>query len=204
MNQRGDIINDFEYLYMIRQGSEDAMDTLSENYDKLLWKTCHVNFRIQEPFGIQVNDLYQEAKLGLLEALFSYQESRGVGLAHYIKICVTSYVQSELRRCRGQSYCLLNPYYSLEFEFSDDGSIMMMDLLEDKSTEYAPAYQAQMEESKVILKNIISELSQLEQDIYSLWIDGYSYKEIASVCDTTVKQVDNKIQKIKRLVYGKQ
>ena len=54
-------MNDFEYLYMIRQNSEYAYGRMRSRYEALMWKLSFQNFYIQKPEGIQVNDLYQTA-----------------------------------------------------------------------------------------------------------------------------------------------
>ncbi len=192
-------LTDFEYLYMMRQQCNCALDEMLKKYEAMLWKLSHIQFQIQKPDGVQVNDIYQEAKLGLLEALYTYRESRTVGLAHYVKICVESYVRTVMRKCNTKSYMLLDTKLSLDMSISEDESLSFMDIVRCENMEYDPHFQAKISEFKQILKKRLDALNPLEKKIYSLWNRGYSYEEIASLTSVNTKKIDNIIQKIKRI-----
>ncbi len=192
-------LTDFEYLYMLRQGCNCAQDEMMLKYNAMLWKLSHIQFHSYKPDGVQVNDLYQEAKIGLLEALYTYRESKVVGLAHYVKICVQSHIGDSLRKCSTKSYRLLDTRLSLDMDIADDGSLTFMDLVECGNLEFNPHYQASKQEQINILKGRLSVLSPLENEVYHLWNKGYSYKEIAAKTSFNVKKIDNVIQKIKRV-----
>lgn len=196
------IISDFEYLYMIRQNCDASLYEMMDKYDRLLWKLSHENFMIQKPEGIQVGDLYQVGRLGLIEALYTYQESRGVGLARYVKVCVETHIKSTLRVCRSKSYKMLDTAYSLDISIAEDESLRLEDIVECDYLEFNPVKQALLQESRKILEYRLRTLKESDREVYELWKSGYSYKEIADQCHTCSKSVDNTIQKIKRLANG--
>lgn len=195
-------LTDFEYLYMMRQNNQCALDALLLKYEALLWKLSYTYYHQRKPEGVQVHDLYQEGRLGLIEALYTYQESRGVGLAHYVKVCVESHIASALRKCNSKSYQLLDTRLSLDINISEDESLSFLDLMPCENLEYNPHYQAKRNESKRILAYRLSDLSPDEYRIYTLWNKGFSYKEMAFKLGCETKKIDNTIQKIKRLAQG--
>ncbi len=193
------MISDYEILYMLRQNSEDALEICLGMFENLAWRTSHDGMYVQRPEGIQVNDLYQEALLGILEALYTYRVDRDTGLAHYVKICVVSHVSTRLRKCRSGSYLLLDTSRSLDMSITEDGCAFLNEIVTQEYLPFNPRYQAIMGEGKVILYDMLSNLTKPEQLIYHKWNTGYSYAEIAEHLNITTKEVDNKIQKIKRM-----
>lgn len=197
-------MNDFEYIYMIRQDCECAYQMMLSNYESLLWKISFKNYHIQKPEGIQVFDLVQEAHLGFMEALYTYSEAKFVGLAFYIKLCCESHVLTLLRKCRSLSYKLLDTSFSLDVEIAEGENITLMDVIPNASNEHNPSYQAVLSEARNIFEDILNGFLPHERDCVRLWLDGHSYKEIADIVFKDVKDVDNTLQKIKRMVaYNK-
>lgn len=194
------MIGDFEYLYMIRKNDEDALEIMMDKFDRLVWSRAHFYFNMYRPQGISVQDLYQEGRIALYESFFSYQEERNVGLAYYIDLCVSSRIKTELRRCRGYSYRMLDTSYSLDMSISEDGSLCLGDLVSDDNIKSDPARMSHYFEAKEILNKIYSGLSDLEKEICQLRQDGFSYNEIALLLKIEAKKVDNVVQKVRRLV----
>lgn len=187
-------------MYMLRQGCGVSFEYVAEKFENLAWKVSHDSMYLQRPEGIQVIDLYQEAMLGLVEALYTFRIDRNTGFAHYVKICVVSHVNTRLRKCRSASFLLINTGISLDMPVTEDGGVSLMDVVTDYSTQYDPVYQAMIEEGQEILYNIVESMPVQEKEIYEMWKVGYSYQEIASTLSVSVKDVDNKLQKIKRMV----
>lgn len=193
-------MNHYESVYMIRQNSECAYETISTSYQPLMWKTSYDNYFAQKPIGIQVKDLVQEAHLGLTEAVYSYRESKEVRLPYYVRICVESHVLSFLRRCRGLSYQLLDTNYSLDMLVSEDQKLSLADTIATKYKDHNPRYMSMLEEARKELHKAIIDISKNERDILHHWLEGFTYKEIALIVGCEAKDVDNTLQKIKRLL----
>lgn len=184
---------------MSRQNDPLAYYYLMDNFDALCWKYSHHYYNLYKPEGIDVEDLYQEAKLGVDEALLTYQDSKRVGLAHYVKICAISFIKTLNRKCYGKSYRLIDSSFSLDLSVSEDDSLKLMDLIAIDNTGNDPRYQALLEEARGIFDTILSDFSKTEKKTYEMWSSGYTYKEIAGFLQINTKQVDNIIQKVKRL-----
>lgn len=194
------MLGDFEYLYMIRKNDKEATDTMMARFDRLVWSRAHRYFNIYNPEGIAVQDLYQEGRIAVYESFFSFQEERGVGLAYYIDLCVSSRIKTELRRCRGASYRMLDTSYSLDMTISEDDSLTLGDLISCSKVEYNPAKMAQYHEAVEILTVLLESLPTLEQEICELRYQGFSYSETALLLNVSAKKVDNVVQKVRKLI----
>lgn len=192
---------DYEYLYMIRQNHTEALTTLMNNYKGLIWKRTHVFWRMYSPQGIGIDDVFQNASLGFIEAIYMYKESMDVGLAHFIAICIDSHIQSSLRKCRGKSYTLLDSKRSLDMTINEDASLFLSDILIEKDVRKDPQFMSHYYEALSDLNRILDGMSEVERTVYNLREAGYSYVEISELLNISKKQIDNTLQKVRRLVH---
>lgn len=191
------MIGDYEYLYMIRQRDEDALTGLMAKYDRLLWKRAYNYFNTYHPKGIEVEDLYQEGLIALYESFYKYDEDMGVGLAHFVDICVSTSMGTLLRKCRGKGYSLLDTSNSLDRSICEDGSLTLYDILSDDSIHHDPRRMSIYYEAQELLESVLLKLEEVEVSVYKMYHDGYSYNEIAEKCELTPKKVDNILQKVR-------
>lgn len=191
-------ITDAEYLYMIRQMNEDAMERLRNHYVRLLWRRSHDMFNDQMPMGTSVEDIHQEAYIGFKEAIFAFSESKQVGLAYYLNLCVQSSIKTSLRKCRSGNFKALNPHYSLDIQVGEDESISRIDLVKSDDFMHDPAQAAIYLEVKESCDEYLDTLKCHEQKVYALREEGHTYTEIAKRLNISSKDVDNIVQKIRR------
>lgn len=195
--------NDFELLYMIRQKDDDALSYIIYKFNRLLWKRTIDYFSKQKPQGISQMDLIQEGYVGLYESLFGYKEALEVGFAYYINICVESHIKTALRKCRGMSYKLLDTGYSLDMQVADDKTLCLHEVVEDQTFMNNPSVWAINEEVNTEIDNVLNKLKPIERKVYHLKQNGYSYREISNMTQYTTKEIDNLLQKIKRLIRNR-
>ena len=55
----------------------------------------------------------------------------------------------------------------------------------------------------IVHEEILENLKDDEIQIFELWLDGYSYKEIEEKVSVNFKRVDNTVQKVKRIVRSR-
>ena len=72
--------------------------------------------------------------------------------------------------------------------------------MEEKSDEAQNIedYVLEREYLKTFMRHIDSMLTCDEKEMFNMYAEGYSYKEIAEKTNTSPKKVDNILQKIKR------
>ena len=191
-------ITDAELLYMVRQNSMDSLDRISGYFHRLIWARSHDFYNSQNPDGTQMEDFFQEGYLSFKESLYSFREEKQVGLAFYIDLCVSSGIKTALRRCRSESYNLLNSKYSLDVGISEGSNLSFIDTMASSRYSDDPSKMAIYNEALIISDEYINQLKVHEQQIHRLHIQGYAYKEIAERLQVGTKDVDNTVQKIRR------
>ena len=135
-------------------------------------------------YPFDYDDLYQEATLGLLKAVKSYDQGKGPFSA-FDKLCVESERFTYIRSFHKKSNIPANHLVELKDEFHMPFSDPQ-DIYIDR------------EEADDMKKRMKSSLSDLEFKIIRCYIMGKSYEEIAEELGISVKSVDNAIQRVRR------
>lgn len=170
-------------LPLIRRGSSAAFLRLSELYAPLL--DSEVARYAGSLSEADLEDLRQGASVSLYRAALAYRADRGVTFGLFAKICIVNGIADSLRYI-GKKGGTLSIDDLEESEQPDDGVPNPQSLLLDKERVYETRRQ------------IRSALSDLEYEIFEMYISGFSYAEIASRIGKTQKSVDNALCRIKK------
>lgn len=140
-------------------------------------------------FGLERDDLYQEATLALLHALHSYDPERS-SFRTYAAVCIEHQLRAVLRAGGRQKNRALVDYVSLEdVDFAGVG---------DPESDWI-----RKEELFAQKEAIFSALSPLESEVLSLYVNGLSYREIAEKLRKTEKSVGNALSRIRNKLRPK-
>lgn len=133
---------------------------------------------------IDADDLVSEGFLGLLNAIRSYNETKG-SFAAFAKVCVVNKMKNAVISSVGAA----KGTTELDDQFS-------FDEIEDTKlgTEELVILREQNDE---IIKRIDSLLSAHEKEAFNLYLDSYSYAQISKKLGVSVKSVDNAIARAK-------
>ena len=170
-------------LPLIRRGSSAAFLRLSELYAPLL--DSEVARYAGSLSEADLEDLRQGASVSLYRASLAFRADRGVTFGLFAKIFIVNGIADSLRYI-GKKGGTLSIDDLEESEQPDDGVPNPQSLLLDKERVYETRRQ------------IRSALSDLEYEIFEMYISGFSYAEIASRIGKTQKSVDNALCRIKK------
>lgn len=180
-NGNGKFEESVELLRAIQNGSSGAFVKLSELYEPLLHKEVA---RYAGHLGeADLEDLRQGALISLYRAALAYQPDRGVTFGLYAKICVVNGVADTLRYIEKRTA---------------DVSVEMLTEAEMPASDENPL-SATLDKlrSDELRSRIRFSLTELECRIFDLYLDGYSYAEIAHRVGKTPKSVDNALRRVK-------
>ena len=80
--------NDYELVYYIHEGNEDANNILIKKYEPLINKIAHRMLPYCKNSGLEIEDLVQEGMIGLNHAIEKYQEQENTLFYTYAKKCI--------------------------------------------------------------------------------------------------------------------
>lgn len=185
-------MNENELCEAAKAGDSEAVETLVSRYSRLV-KTCA---RVYFMAGAEGEDLIQEGMLGLWRAVLTFDAARGVPFEAYARTCIVRRIYSAVRGARALKHEPLNTSLSLAkplFEDNAESHPRTSAAFSDPE-----ALVIGMEEQAERLRRLRDLLSVFEAQVLSLYLDGYSYDEIALRLQKPRKSVDNAIQRIRR------
>lgn len=191
-------VSDYELIYYVRQNDEESQSLLIQRYHRTIWAIIHNLVPAPKPSYIDLDDLYQEGMIGLLEAVNNYKENMDASFGTFARVCVEREIRSLLRKYRSGSYSLLSNAVSLDMSVSEDENIVLMDTVACTKNDFNPVYATYVSWAQDQVPLIRKILSDLEWKVYQMHCLGYSYREISKAVSCSEKDVDNILQKIKK------
>lgn len=181
-----------ELLARARAGERAASDLLVRRYFRLVKRCARPYFLA----GADSDDVIQEGMLGLLKAVREYDPARGIPFAQFARVCVSRTIISAVRSSLATKHSVLNEAVPLEKPLFED--IAHTGERDAGIAADPEALVIGMEAREELLGQLDRVLSDFEGKVLSLFLDGYSYEEMAAKLGRPVKSVDNAVQRIRR------
>ena len=143
--------------------------------------------------GLEREDLTQEALVGLMKAVRSFDVARGVPFGSYAVLCMRRQVLTAVRSAGAGKHKPLSDYVPL-----DDAGDFALYAPVDRRTASPEAILIKDEEATDRSQQVQSLLSAFEQETLSLYLAGHSHAEMAKRLHSTPKSVDNALQRVRR------
>lgn len=186
--------NDYELIYLAQEENEDAINIIYQKYNPIIYKKCLKYLPILK--GMELNDLLQECYLVLNYTIKSFNQDKDNTFYTFFNICLDRYLVSEYKKNNNTKNKYLNE--SISLDSLDDDNNSLIDLISDNKN--IEQEFIENEEITNIYNKIIAKLTELEECVFILKIQSYSYKEIADILDKDVKSIDNTMQRIKNKI----
>ena len=188
--------NGYELLYLVSENNDDARDIFYEKYENIIKMKAAKYKNYAEAMGYDFNDILQEGRLGLTNAINDYKEQKDVQFYTFANICIDRQLATFIRDISRDKHKLLNNSVSLDSTTNTVGRPLTEIILDDKNIDPELSF-IEAEEKAELFKKIEKVLNPIEKDVFDLRVQGFSYKEIASLLEITPKAVDGCISRIK-------
>lgn len=178
-------------------GDARADETLCERYKNIVRIKARPYFLI----GADREDLVQEGMIGLYKAIRDYTPDHNAVFRSFAEMCIVRQLISAIKRATRKKHAPLNTYVSLygsTFAEEDNRERPLLDTMAMVRTGSPEDAFISKESTEHILGSIEKLLTPLEKQVLDLFMDGYSYQQIAAALGRGTKTVDNALQRIKR------
>lgn len=189
-------------VLMAQEGDSMALETLIKGFQGFLNYICDKYYLK----GGDKDDLIQEANIGLLEAIETYQIDSGKKFRNFAFLCVKRELDSCILKYNRKKHSILNDAIPIfahadkEEERTGYSYQVSVDRLIKDNTPSPEALIVEKESLSELLSCINSILSDLEREVLFLRITGLSYSEITTKLNLQTKSVDNAVQRIRRKI----
>ena len=183
-------LSDEELLEMKDEGDSGATEALIERYKYL------VKYRAKSMYilGGDKDDLIQEGMIGLFKAVRDYDGRENVKFSTFASMVITRQLYDAVRVAGRKKFSPLNDAVSLSEDEEWSGTNLIQTFQEEANPE---KIYITKEKAKIIGDFIDNGLSDLERNVFELYITGMNYSEIAGVLGRDDKSTDNAIQRIR-------
>lgn len=180
--------NDYELVYLIKESAEEeALNIMFKKYEPLIRKVASYYYSNNKNLKIEYDDLIQEGRIGLCEAIKGYKLEKNVLFFTFAFLCIKRQIIDYVTKSKRQKSIGLSTAIHLDIEY------------DDKSIDYNDPLILIQEED--IINNIINfknNLDFIDANIFELRYNSFSYNQIGEVLDINKKTVDNRLQKIRK------
>ena len=186
---------DNKYIQEIKNGNIDALNKIMERYKSYVYLKAKPFFLV----GAEREDIIQEGMIGLFKAIKGYNFEKDVSFRIFADLCIRRQIMTAIKASTRQKHIPLNSYLSLNktaFDEEDDRTVIEM---LDIDSVPDPLDTITTKETYQKIGSTMSEvLSDFEQKVFSEYINGDSYIDIAKKINSHTKAVDNAVQRIKK------
>ncbi len=179
-------LSDEELILALRAGSTEIVEYLMEKYKGIVLRRARAMFLV----GGDTDDLIQEGMIGLFKAIRDYQPGREASFQTFARLCVERQMYTAVQNSNRRKHEPLNTYVSLNGEdvevtsqqnWRDNPETILLD----------------QENAKLLLEQIKSSLSPMEDRVLQEYLAGNSYEQIAEHMGKPTKTVDNALRRIR-------
>ncbi len=172
-----------QLLSLAKAGNQSATEALLLQYKGLVRKIARNFYMVS---GGDSDDILQEGTIGLLKAISTYKEESVTAFSTYAYNCIANNIKDALRKTQTLNNQMLNEALQGS-EQADEAQSTTDVILHYSEQEYKEKFYS-----------ILSTLITAEQMVvFKLYMDGFSYKEIAEKTNKTAKNIDNTLTAIK-------
>lgn len=180
------ILSDEEVVLLAKSGDSRAANEIVTR----MYPLAYYAAESYSGFGLEKADLIQEAMLGLISAVRTFDTQKSTRFKTYANSCISNHLSSVLRR--------QNQKKQIPQE-----KLTSIDNLSLKTTVLSPEEQIiQKEQVSDMMRRLNQTLSDFEKQILIQYLSGYSAAEIADTLGINVKRVSNALYRIRQKFHS--
>ncbi|HBZ5889231.1 TPA: sigma-70 family RNA polymerase sigma factor, partial [Salmonella enterica subsp. enterica serovar 4,[5],12:i:-] len=171
-------------IYDAKIGDLNAIEEIFRNFEKILLYHGKKYFIL----GGNKDDIFQEASIGLIEAISSYDSNKKQSFESFAFLCIKRQLIKVIRN----SNCGKNKFLNMAiYENKLDSFSYKKKSVNFYNPEEILLSKEKIKELYIYLKH---KLSQKEKEIFKYLIADFTYIEIAKKLKKDIKSIDNGIQ----------
>ncbi len=175
-----------------QNGSADAVNALLKGYKSLVNKIARSYFLI----GGDMEDIVQEGMIGLYKAIINFSADKHASFKTFASLCIKHQIQTAVKVASSEKNMMLSTALPITERVHDEED-EEIEILIPSALPSPDDKVLQREKMQELQKAIKSALSPLENKILALYLQGYSYNEIAQMGNLNKKSIDNGLSRIK-------
>lgn len=188
-------LDDNALLDLIAEGYNYALEVLIKRYKRFVYAKAQTYFLI----GGDREDVIQEGMIGLYKAVRDFDKDKLSSFKGFAELCITRQIITAIKMATRQKHIPLNSYISLYRPiYEEESERTLLDIIAESRSVDPQEVMITQERHKHIEGKLFNLLSELERNVFSLYLEGCSYQEMSKKVNRSEKSIDNALQRIKR------
>lgn len=179
--------NDYELIYMIRDGDSNSYNILFEKYIPVMKSIAYSYYKDYKDYGFDYDDFTQEVYIAFNNAISQFKEEKNILFYTFSVVCMR---RALLTFCRKITCGRKN--ISQRYTVNIDDVVVREESNIDNYYNYI--------ERADLVKCMILKLDVEESCILELRYNGFTYKEISVLLDLPLRRVQFKGRKIQHII----
>lgn len=179
--------NDYELIYMVNEKNEDAYSILYEKYQPLLKKYASSYYQAYRKYGVEYDDLCQEAYLAFDRAVRYYQEESETLFYTFLCITVRSKILNYVKGLQTKKRSVYIDSLSLDFSFGEK-EYSLLDSIEN-SCALNPEGECLKTDIYQKIHDFCVNLDNESSQMFELYWNGFTNLEISSLLEIDFSKV---------------
>lgn len=182
-------LTDEEIVSLYQNGNENAADEILHRYSARIRSIAGTLYLA----GGEIDDLIQEGRFGLYQALKDYREEKG-SFSSFAYICIQRAMFNAVQAENRKKHAPLNGSVSLD----DKADEALSGSAGREEYKLNPEHMfLDQEKEREIRCQIEDSLSDMEKEVFKLLLEGQDYRQIAEHLHISAKSVDNARSRIR-------
>ena len=137
--------------------------------------------------------------IGLFNAVRDYNPDKEASFSSFAELCVRRHIYTAIRTAGRQKHIPLNNYVSLSKPIDEEQpDTTLSDVIAGPVLSDPEKLYIRNENLRAVEAEIEEKLTDLEQRVLILHLQGMSYSEISEIINKPAKSIDNALQRIKK------
>jgi len=195
-NKKFETMSDEQVVSLAQSGDNDAMDYIVSKY------AAFVKMRSGSYFlpGAEKDDLVQEGFIGLYKAIKSFDCDKRAQFKTFAGVCIIRQMITAVKSSTRKKNKPLNHYISIHDQDSSGNDMQEYRMYADVNNVNPESIMIEKENVEDMELEISKLLSDFENNVLSLYLNGASYKKIAHRLGREPKAIDNALSRIKKKI----
>ena len=192
-------LDELRLVEQARRGDSKALDKLMKRY------VGFVRMKASSYFiaGGDSDDLLQEGLIGLYKAVRDFRREKESSFRSFAELCITRQIITAIKTATRNKHVPLNQYVS--FSHTPSGRDIDIDCtigecLPGSDIDDPAVHVVSTQELQSLVDHMTTQLSPLEAESLTGYLEGLSYEQIAEKAGADPKTIDNALQRVKRKV----
>ncbi len=185
-----------EVVAKAKLGDFESMEYILKFFKPKVTAICREYFLL----GADFDDILQEGMIGLYKAVMGYNDAKNDNFSNFAKMCIHHQIQNAVKVANSKKNHPLNNYVSISIEGKFGENEDEPKIILEAKDKGAEQLSIDKEREQLLHQKLKQVLTNEQYSVLLMYLNGYSYVEIAKKHNTTNKKVDNNIQAIKRKI----